>query len=219
MEEKIAEFLKALSNKKISERVVKMIIYFRDKVKNSEPNQVLNREFYEINGLKTFVKFKANAFEIGKVLCAFVEFDPDSKKSLKSIDFYMDINKMLLFSADVLSGKLPKLADSVKNKNPKFPPAVFQQQGGTVKDENITAKTFKFGASSRNGFVFSAEQGKGKQDEKGLIQLIGTPETRIFVQCSADDLKSMCLAFQTEYNAYLSSKYTKGSYNIPLKNK
>lgn len=171
---------------------------------------VFNREFYELNGLKTFIKFKSNSFGIGKALLAFVEFDTNTKKMVKSIDVYIDIPKMLVFCNDCLSGKLPKEAAAAAKKNPKFPPAVYQVLGGFDKDGKTYSRTLKFGASSKEGnFCFQAELAPGKRDEKGLIQSTGKFESRIIVPCSKDNLKELCLVFQTEYNAWLSSCYMK----------
>ena len=50
---------------------------------------MLSREIINIYGSKTFMKVKANAFGIHKVLLAFGEFDPNTKALSKSIDFYI----------------------------------------------------------------------------------------------------------------------------------
>jgi hypothetical protein len=190
----------------------------------------ISREFYEINGSKSFVKFKANSFNIEKVLVAFVEFDPASKKAIKNLDVYVNIKDMLIFANDVLSGKLPKMAAEKAKENPNFPPSVFIRQGGigpaeakkrfNRTDGKAYARVFKFGASSKpNTFLFQGEAGPGKQDERGLIQMEnpGKPEVRINVPCSADDLKGLCLVFQTEYAAFLAGKYARKEFTEEIK--
>ena len=184
---------------------------------------MINREIFEINGKKTFMKAKANAFEIGKVLLSFVEFDEKTKKSVKNIDIYMDVSEMLVFCNDVLSGRLVKMAQDKAKDNPKFPPAVFSNQGGTKSekagraDGKALARVLNFGASSRAGnFVFQALSGPGKELEQGLISMedIKNPEKRIIVPCSANDLKKLCLMVKSDYQAYLSGQYSKNAFEF-----
>mgnify|MGYP004498401167 CR=1 FL=1 len=183
---------------------------------------MISREIYEINGLKTFMKIKANAFDIGKVLFSFVEFNPDTKELKQSIDLYMDVPEMLLFCNDVLSGKLPKEATKKAESNPKFPPPVFTVQGGQKADKanrsdgKALARVLNFGASSRQGnFLFQALSGPGKELEKGLISMENPskPEHRIMVLCSPSDLKKLCLSFQNDYSSYLSGKYARKEFD------
>lgn len=182
---------------------------------------ILNREIYEVNGKQTFFKIKANAFNIGKVLFAFVEFDTNTNKLKNNIDIYMSIPDMLLFCNDVLSGKLPKEAISVMEKNPNFPPPVFTIQGGTSAeranrpDGKAQARVINFGSSSTKGnYLFQALTGPGKVTDKGLITIENPtkPETRINVRCSATDLKKLCLAFKADYTAWLAGMYANKSF-------
>lgn len=183
--------------------------------------KILNREIYEVNGKQTFFKVKANAFNIGKVLFAFVEFNTQTNKLQNNIDIYVPIGDMLLFCNDVLSGKLPKEAVAAINKNPNFPPPVFTVQGGTNADKakrsdgKAQARVINFGSSSKAGnFLFQALTGPGKVSEKGLISLENPtkPEIRINVPCSAADLKKMCLSFKSDYGAWLSGMYARKEF-------
>lgn len=187
---------------------------------------ILNREIYEVNGKQTFFKVKANAFNIGKVLFAFVEFDTNNNKLKNNIDIYMPISDMLLFCNDVLSGKLPQQATNAAKENSNFPPPVFTVQGGTNAekagraDKKAQARVINFGASSRAGsFLFQALTGPGKVTEKGLISLENPtkPEVRINVPCSSDDLKKLCLSFKADYEAWLSGMYARREFNEEYK--
>lgn len=187
---------------------------------------ILNREIYEVNGKQTFFKVKANAFNIGKVLFAFVEFDTATNKLKNNIDIYMPIADMLLFCNDVLSGKLPQKASNAAKKNPSFPPPVFVVQGGTNSekagrsDGKAQARVINFGASSSEGsYLFQALTGAGKVSDKGLISLETPtkPEKRINVRCSADDLKKLCLSFKADYSAWLAGMYARKDFNEEYK--
>lgn len=181
---------------------------------------MLSREIINIFGSKTFMKVKANAFGIHKVLLSFGEFDPNTKALSKSIDFYIDANKFRVFCQDVLSGRLIKLAKKEAEKNPKFPLPAYTVQGGTSAekanrpDGRPEARVFKFSQSNTAGFyLFQCESGPGKQSPEGLISLDGKAEKRIMVRCSIEDLKSLCLSVPAEYDAYLASCYGKDLFD------
>ena len=182
----------------------------------------ITKDIYNVFGSKSFLKVKASGFSIEKALLSFGEFNPETSKLIKNIDFYMDVGKMMVFCQDVLSGKLIKIADKKSKENPKFPPPAFIAQGGTSaakanrSDGKAEARVLKFSASSTPGFfIFQCESGPGKVSPEGLISLEDPkkPENRIIVRCSADDLKAICLLFQQNYLAFLSGMYARREYD------
>ena len=52
-------------------------------------NTTIDKEFAELNTTSTFVKAKANAFEIEKTLLSFVSFDNNTKKLKDNINKFM----------------------------------------------------------------------------------------------------------------------------------
>ena len=151
------------------------------------------------------MKAKANTFAIGKVLFSFVKFDEKTKKSLESMDVYMDMDDALLFANDVLNGRIATLAAEEKAKGAAFPRAVWSTKLGGINEEKAKerglrddgkaiSRLFNLAPGARQPFVFTAEQRPGTSDEKGLIQpeYKGKPEVQIRVACSAEIGRASC---------------------------
>ena len=188
--------------------------------------KTLVNEFAEINTLDTFMKVKANTFNIGKVLFSFVKFDKKTMKSIESMDVYMDMDDALLFANDILSGRIPTLAATEKAKGEKYPKAVWSTKLGGINEKKVKerglredgkaiSRLFNLAPGARQPFVFTAEQRPGKSDEKGLIQpeYNGRPEIQIRVACSADDLKKLAISIQSNINAYRAAQYANKEFD------
>lgn len=186
--------------------------------------QALDKVFYEINGKNTFCKVKSNAFNIEKVQFAFVEFNTTTKKSNYSIDLYLSFDKALLFSNDILSGRIPKLAKSEKAKGDKYPKSVWQSPlGGTSEaeakrrnlrsDGKAISRFFTLSPGSSQPYILTAVQQAGETLGNGLIKPIGQAEKAIRVPLDIDTLKSLALLIRTHINSYISAQYLPtGSY-------
>ena len=66
-------------------------------------NTTIDKEFAELNTTSTFIKAKANAFEIEKTLLSFVSFDNNTKKLKDNIDIFMSFGDSLALANDILS--------------------------------------------------------------------------------------------------------------------
>lgn len=194
--------------------------YIREQKMKEKQQMSLINEFAELNTLDTFMKVKANTFPIGKVLFSFVKFDKKTMKSLESMDVYMDMDDALLFSNDILNGRIATLAAEEKAKGAAFPKAVWSTKLGGINEDKAKARglrddgkaisrLFNLAPGARQPFVFTAEQRPGVSDDKGLIQpeYRGKPEVQIRVACSADDLKKLAIAIQSNINAYRAGQY------------
>lgn len=192
----------------------------------------LNNEFFELNGLDTFVKLKANAFGIGKVQFAFVKFDKTTTKLMSSMDVYLDMDDALVLANDILSGRIGALAEAEKAKGAQYPGAIWKSSMGGVTEEKAKnrglrtdgkaiSRMFTLSPGSRQPFVFTAEQRPGNTDAKGLIvpEYSSKPEIQIRVASSVEDLKKMAVAIQSNINAYRAAQYANGAYNVEPQSK
>ena len=82
-------------------------------------NTTIDKEFAELNTTSTFIKAKANAFEIEKTLLSFVSFDNNTKKLKDNIDIFMSFGDSLALANDILSGKICKLAQKAEKMQRK----------------------------------------------------------------------------------------------------
>lgn len=207
-------------------KIDEILRYIRKEELNKNQKKSLINEFAEINTLDTFMKVKANAFGIGKVLFSFVKFDKNTMKLTESMDVFMDMDDALLFANDVLSGKIQALAVNEKAKGDKYPKAIWSTKLGGVNEEKVKnrglrtdgkaiSRLFNLAPGARQPFVFTAEQRPGHSDEKGLIQpeYTGKPEIQIRVACSADDLKKLAIAIQSNINAYRAGQYANKDFD------
>lgn len=187
----------------------------------------LNKEFFELNGADTFVKLKANSFGIGKVQFAFVKFDKNTNKLLSSMDVYLDMEDALVLANDILSGRIAALAEAEKAKGAQYPGAIWNSGLGGVSEEKAKnrglrndgkaiSRMFTLAPGSRQPFVFTAEQRPGKTDSKGLIvpEYSSKPEVQIRVPGSADELKKMAVAIQSNIIAYRAGQYANKEFDV-----
>lgn len=196
-----------------------------EKYEKNKKTSLIN-EFAEINTRDTFMKVKANTFSIGKVLFSFVKFDKETMKLVESMDVYMDMDDALLFANDILNGRISTLASIEKQKGEQYSKAIWSTKLGGVNEENVKkrklrddgkaiSRLFNLAPGSIQPFVFTAEQRPGHSDDKGLIQpeYKGRPEIQIRVACSADDLKKLAIAIQSNINAFRAGQYANCEFN------
>ena len=176
----------------------------------------------------TFFKVKSDTFNIGKLHFSFVTFNATTGKQVNSIDFYVDMRKGdggLVLCQDILSGKIAKEMEIEKQNrlkkdpNSKFasPTRVFQgglsaqraKEKNIRSDGNAQARILKLSSGNTFPYIFSCEEGPGKETSEGLIvpTYSGKPEKIIRVGISQNDLKALALAVNSHYTAFLSAKY------------
>lgn len=212
--------------KSLEKKIDEIYKYIEEQKNEKTRRTALVNEFSEINTKNTFMKAKANTFGIGKVLFSFVKFNENTNKMEESLDIYMDMDDALLFANDVLSGRIPTLAEHECAKGAQYPKAVWSTRLGGVNEEKAKARglrtdgkaisrLFNLAPGSRQPFVFTAEQRPGKTDDKGLIQpeYSGRPEVQIRVACSADDLKRLAISIQSNINAYRAAQYANKEFD------
>lgn len=167
-------------------------------------------KMYEINTLKSFVKIKGNSLNIGKVLFSFVEFNPETKKSIRNIDIYVDVDEIMLLCNDILSGRLAALA---KNGDSK---PLFQSLGGVNEekcklkqlrsDGNALSRSMVIQTGTKYPFIISAEIRAGHSNKQGLIvpDYKAPSEGKVSVACDNNTIKKMAIMVNSYINAYIT---------------
>ncbi|WP_368262603.1 hypothetical protein [Clostridium disporicum] len=191
--------------------------------------KMLNKQILKLDGKDTFFEIMANAFGIDKVQINFRKYDDSQEKGSKitqSVDIFIDIPEALVLSQDILSGKIAQLAKTEKAKGAKYPAQIWQTMGGVNAEKAKTrglrtdgmalSRVLKIVPGLKQPFVFTAESGKGEENDKGLIvpRYGTTPENRIMVAVTDEQLKQIALLIQTHVQAYYCAQYTTGAYMI-----
>lgn len=187
----------------------------------------LSREFSSIFNQNTFLKVKADSFPIGRVLFDIGEFNSKGgNKLIKNVPSYIEIGKALVFANDILTGRLPRQINEAKKKasdgGQKFIPHSWENLGGANeaeagkyrKDGKAHSRVITLGAGLKKPYVFTAHSGPGTVDKNSglIVPDYKNIEAKIFVACDVDQLKSLAIQIQTEWNAYLSAQYAAGAY-------
>lgn len=182
------------------------------------------QQLIKLSGKDTFVEVLNNPFEIGKIVFGFAKYNEKAepgKRITDNIQMYMDLDEALVFSHDIISGKIPQLAKIEKDKGKPFPNEVYKKQGGTSAarlkasgneraDKAPESRVLKLGPGAKSDFVLTAEKGKGEESNTGLI-IQKKVETTLRVPITADDLKRLALVIQSHIQAYRVARYVDGS--------
>lgn len=196
--------------------------------------RIKNREqVVRIDGKNCFVEVLDSAFAIEKVQLNFISYDEKTNKQIAKIPFYLDFAEFLVLKNDVLNGRMSKLGDEERKKGNKFPSAIYLQQGGVSAtklkqrgqerpDGASLSRVLKLIPGNRKPFMFQCEQGKGEENDKGLIvSRFGTkPESRVMVPLENNDIKKIVLMVSARIEAYMSAQYVyfeKDNFNTQVK--
>ncbi|MDI3075344.1 hypothetical protein QJL41_12440 [Clostridioides difficile] len=186
----------------------------------------INHQILKIDSKNCFLEVMANSFTIDKVLINFRKYDNNSQageKFTQQVDIFIDPKFALLLCHDILSGKIAKLADisqaKAKKEGRNFPSEVWRTLGGTSakdlkkqnrerKDGCAISRSLKLSPGEK-GFLFTAESGKGKETDKGLIvpKYGINPDNRVVIPLDSDQLKIFAIMIKTHIEAFLALKY------------
>lgn len=189
-------------------------------MREKNPSQIIR-----FDGKNVFMEIMSHAFSIGKVQINFIEYNASAEKKsrqTKNIPIYIDMDKFLLLTHDVLSGRfvhLAKEAQQAKAKGGyKYAKEIYQDLGGISAtnlkkrgkerpDGMSMSRQFKITPGDKIPWIISGEIGAGKEDEKGLIVPQGRPEESVRVALSDDDFKKMALVVKAHIEAFIASQY------------
>lgn len=191
--------------------------------------KMLNKQIIRFDGKDTFFEVMANAFGIDKVQLNFRKYDATKStgsKFTQQVDIFINVEDALVLCQDILSGKINALAEVEKAKGAKYPAPVWQSMGGMsaerAKEKGLRSdgmalsRVIKLAPGSAKPFVLTAESGKGEQNTQGLIvPRYGTsPDNRVMVALTVEQLKQLAILIQMHLTAYYSSQYSTGAYLV-----
>ncbi|HBG8470944.1 TPA: hypothetical protein KRH38_003288 [Clostridioides difficile] len=195
--------------------------------KEKKKKLCINHQILKIDSKNCFLEVMANSFTIDKVLINFRKYDNNAQsgeKFTQQVDIFIDPKVALLLCHDILSGKIAKLATISQSKAEKegsnFPTEVWRTLGGTSakelkkqnrerKDGCAVSRSLKLLPGEKKGFLFTAESGKGKETDKGLIvpKYGRNPDNRVVIPLDSDQLKIFAIMIKTHIEAFLALKY------------
>jgi len=167
------------------------------------------KNIYELFSSNTFLKIKP-AFDIDKILFAFVKTDNNGKAST-SIDCYMSIICAREFAAKIISGRvgnaMAQSAKTQKEQNKQYADTAWESKlGGYTKDGRTISRRFNISPGSRKFGVLQAIQQPGIKEPNGLIKPDNSDSSkieRILVPFeNHDELEAMALAIRDACTAY-----------------
>lgn len=185
-------------------------------------------QIIRINGKNVFLEVLNSAFQIGKVQMNFFEYDVTKDKGERirnEIAIYVDMDKFLVLSNDVLSGRISALATKAKEEQQRgnfryckeiwtdmggIPAEMLKKRGKERSDGKSLSRQIKLTPGDKVPWVISAETGPGELSETGLIvpRYTGNkPEVVVRVPMTNDDLKRMVLIIKAHIEGYLCSQY------------
>lgn len=200
----------------------------------------LPKEFQQVirlDGKEVFLEVLNTAFEIGKVMVNFVEYDKSQQSGSrikKSIPIYIDVDKFLVLAQDVKSGRISALAKKAKEDMAKggykYAKEIYTDQGGVSArklaereekakregknekhvraDGKSLARMFKITPGDKSPWILSAETGPGEESDTGLIVPKYTrPEEILRVPMTDDDFKKLILFTEAHIHAFIQSQY------------
>lgn len=179
---------------------------------------------HEVFAKNTFVKVKP-AFEIGKVLFAFVEMDAQ-KKQKKTIDCYLNVSEAALLGKKITSFRMYQMIDAEKQKGAKYPEDVWKsplggvneqeaKQRGLRTDGNAVSRIFSIapGASQYGQYaVITARSQAGKTNkENGLIEPIKDNNATVIRVAigTHDELEELGIMLEAAANVYIQERCKK----------
>lgn len=197
------------------------------------PKTYQNTTIYEVNTLTSFMKVKGDSFNLGKVKFSFVNYDKSKSQGeqvLDSKDFYLDMNEALYLCEEILNKNLLIKLKKERDKNEKYPEAVWTAQGGInadkAKEKGRTdgmalARVLSIMPGSKKPVIFKFECGPGESTEQGLIvpKWGNKPESRFYIPTDYKGLKTFAIVLKAHIEGYIAAGYLKTGDDMSTKNK
>lgn len=197
----------------------------------NQKNQNTNKEddfvIYQLQGQKSFLKFKMDWANIGKLHLSFVAHT-GRQNGCKQTDFIeaaLDVeggSGAIYLAEAVLNGmmgqKRIQAIKKAKETQAKYPEELFVYNGGSParNDRPVMWRQISLIPGTKSAYVFQAVEAEGIQNQMGGYQKKPDAEVkRILVSCSKEDLIGLAGAFKMHWTAYLSNaeRYTQHMTN------
>lgn len=176
----------------------------------------------KISSSNSFVEVLDSAFEIGKVMFRFAEYDlsrPEGERFTKEILIYMDIDEFDYLAHNIMFRFIDRDAhnarEAQKKGGYKFCREIYTDLGGTTveklaqqnrsrADNKPESRQFKIFPGEKYPWMIQGEAGAGKMLETGLIAPDGKADTIIRIPVSDKDFRKLALSVSKELEAWRS---------------
>lgn len=177
-------------------------------------------QIIRFDGRNVFVEVLDSAFEIGKIMLGFKEYDlsrPQGERFVNEVTIYMDITEFETLAHDIMfrfiDRKAKQAREIQKTGNYKFCKEIYFDMGGTTleslakrnqsrPDNKDESRVFKITPGDKMPWILSAEKGAGKRTETGLIAPDGKPDVTIRVPLSDEDFRKFAIVVNNEIQAW-----------------
>jgi len=186
----------------------------------SMAKEVNIHQIIRFDGRNVFMEVMDSAFEIGKVMMNFKEYDlskPQGQRFTKEVTIYMDIHEFERLAHDIKFRFIDRLAHNARQQQKaggyKYCKEIYIDMGGTTRevlakrnksreDNKDESRVFKITPGDKIPWILSAEKGAGKRLETGLIAPDGKPDEVIRVPLSDDDFRKFAIVVDNEIQAW-----------------
>jgi hypothetical protein len=167
------------------------------------PNQIVR-----LDGKNCFMESMKNAFEIGKFLWGFYQYDKtraQGSKFTSEILVYLNPKDFDNLYYDILiNGSLIKKINALANDPTKkeYEKQVVIHRGGTEKDGRVIARQLKIFKGRAKDIVLRAEYGPGQRNSMGGYTMTGSPEKYVDIGMTYEDMKLLLLETKRAWDAH-----------------
>lgn len=182
--------------------------------------EVSLNQIIRFDGRNVFVEVMDSAFEIGKIMLGFKEYDVTKEKGNRftnEVTIYMDITEFETLAHDIklrfIDRDAARAREAQKAGGYKFCKEVYMDMGGTTleklakrkqsrPDNKDESRVLKITPGDKMPWILSAEKGAGKRTETGLIAPDGKPDVIIRVPFSDKDFRKFAIIVDNEIQAW-----------------
>lgn len=180
----------------------------------------ISNQIIRFDGRDCFMEVMDSAFEIGKVMMNFIQYDmskPQGERYTNKITIYMDIHEFETLAYSIKMGILDRAAYQARENQRaggyKYCKEVYLDFGGTTRealakrdesreDNKDESRQFKIIPGEEKPWILSAEKGAGKRLNTGLISPDGMPDTRINVPLEEKYFRKFAVVVDNEIQAW-----------------
>lgn len=177
-------------------------------------------QIFKISSSNSFVEVLDSAFEIGKVLFRFAEYDlnrPKGERFTKEILIYMDIAEFEYLAYNIkfklIDRDATKARELQKSGGYRFCREIYTDLGGTTvdnlarqkrsrADNKPESRQLKIVPGDKYPWIFQAESGAGKMLETGLIAPDGKPDVTVRIPMSDKDFRKLAITVDNEIQSW-----------------
>lgn len=185
------------------------------------PDERNENQIIRVDARNCFVESLNDGFQIGRVHLCFATYDvnlPSGSRQTNRVHIYLSVGEFIELCRKMECGEMRFLLETKKQSGDYTP--IYNYMGGTSAeklaqygrprpDGMSLSRTAQLTIGKKADFLFSASNGPGQQDQKGLIvpRFGKNPENHVSVSMSFDLLSQFLLMTKLHYMAWLSAQY------------